>query len=103
MLRVISLIVECCGQHMQPHVFAIAQQMPVLWEQSAKHNLLRCSILTTLMKITQGLGEISNNLHSLLIPVISLATDPTQPSYVYLGEDGLILWWVKDGLLLISV
>lgn len=86
------MIVECCGRHIQPHVLAIAQQMPLLWEQSAKHNLLRCSILTTLMKITQGLGEISSSLHSLLIPVISLATDPTQSSYVYLGEDGLILW-----------
>ncbi|XP_065912020.1 importin-11-like isoform X2 [Dysidea avara] len=91
-LRVISLIIESSGHHIQPHVLTIAQQMPLLWEQSAKHNLLRCSILTTLMKITQGLGNISTSLHSLLIPVITLATDPTQDSYVYLGEDGLTLW-----------
>lgn len=91
-LRVISLIIESSDHHVQPHVLTIAQQMPLLWEQSAKHNLLRCSILTTLMKITQGLGSISTSLHSLLIPVITLATDPTQDSYVYLGEDGLTLW-----------
>ena len=91
-LRVISLVIESSGYHIQPHVLTIAQQMPLLWEQSAKHNLLRCSILTTLMKITQGLGNISTSLHSLLIPVITLATDPTQDSYVYLGEDGLTLW-----------
>jgi len=91
-LRVISLVIESSSHHIQPHVLTIAQQMPLLWEQSAKHNLLRCSILTTLMKITQGLGNISTGLHSLLIPVITLATDPTQDSYVYLGEDGLTLW-----------
>jgi len=91
-LRVISLVIESSDHHIQPHVLTIAQQIPLLWEQSAKHNLLRCSILTTLMKITQGLGNISTSLHSLLIPVITLATDPTQDSYVYLGEDGLTLW-----------
>ena len=37
--------------------------------------MLRCVILSTLNNIMKGLGPLSANLHSFVLPVIQLATN----------------------------
>ena len=38
----------------RPVCSALLHYLPILWEESANHNMLRCAILTTLVYIVQG-------------------------------------------------
>ncbi|XP_065567259.1 importin-11-like [Artemia franciscana] len=91
-LNVISLMIELVGAEIKPYVGGLIQFLPALWEASEQHNMLRCSIISTLVHIVKGLGEFSIELGSFLIPVIHYATDTTQSAHVYLIDDGLELW-----------
>lgn len=92
-LHVLSFIIERVGSHIRPHATRLAQYLPMLWEESADHNMLRCAILTTLIVLVQGLGTLSANLYPFLVPVVKFSTDVSQPPHVYLLEDGLDLWF----------
>ena len=101
----------------------LAQYLPNLWSASEDHDMLRCSILSTLVSIVQGLGTITESIAPFLQDVIMLSTNinnpcrfvyilssclftyffPCQITYpfvclftfsVYLLEDGLELWLV---------
>merc|ERR1719220_3389101 len=76
----------------RPICSALLHYLPTLWEESASHNVLRCSILSTLVFIVQGLGTVSKGLLPFLGPVLELSTDLTQDCHIYLLEDGLELW-----------
>lgn len=91
-LNVLSYIIERMGVSIRPLCSELVQYLPALWDASNDHNMLRCSILTTLVFIVQGLGTISEGLAPFLYPVIRLSTDLKDPCSVYLLEDGLELW-----------
>jgi len=91
-LHVLSFIVERVGCAIQPHAPALVHYLPLLWEESAEHNMLRCAILSALVHLVEGLGVLSEQLYDFLVPVIRLSTDVTQDPHVYLLEDGLELW-----------
>lgn len=92
-LHVLSFIIERVGSHIRPYASSLAQYLPMMWDESSDHNMLRCAILTTLICLVQGLGTLSSNLYPFLIPVIQFSTDVSQPPHVYLLEDGLDLWF----------
>ena len=75
-LNVISFLMERVGPGIQPHVPALLQALPSLWEESLQQNcdMLRTIIITTLVHITNGLGVASEDLHSFILPVVHLAT-----------------------------
>lgn len=50
-----SFMIEMVGAGIQPHAGPLLHYLPLLWEESAEHNMLRCAILTTLVHIVQGL------------------------------------------------
>ena len=91
-LNVLSYLIERVGVSIRPICSALLHYLPTLWEESASHNMLRCSILSTLVFIVQGLGTVSEGLLPFLGPVLELSTDLSQDSHIYLLEDGLELW-----------
>jgi len=91
-LNVLSYLIERVGVSIRPICSALLHYLPTLWEESVSHNMLRCSILSTLVFIVQGLGTVSEGLLPFLGPVLELSTDLTQDSHIYLLEDGLELW-----------
>ena len=81
-LNTLSLLLERMGVAIQPHLSSLLQYLPQLWVESAdaSSSMLRCIILTTLNNIVKGLGPLSVNLHSFVIPVLQLATDVKEAS-----------------------
>ena len=89
----LSFLIERMGTSIRPYCTDLLQYLPSLWDASLDHNMLRCSILTTLVFIVQGMGTIVESMFpSFLQPIIRLSTDITQQCSVYLLEDGLELW-----------
>ena len=72
----------------------LAHYLPNLWSASEDHDMLRCSILGTLVSIVQGLGTITESLAPFLYEVIQMSTNLNNTCSVYLLEDGLELWLV---------
>ncbi|XP_031781070.1 uncharacterized protein LOC100116824 isoform X2 [Nasonia vitripennis] len=91
-LYVISFMIERVGNEIKPHVGALNMYLPELWHQSEHHNMLRCSIVSTLVHLVKALGSDSGILQPLVINVVELSCDMSQAGYVYLLEDGLELW-----------
>jgi hypothetical protein len=91
-LYVMSFIVERVGMQIRPYVGSLIHYLPLLWQESAEHNMLRCAIVSTLVHLVQALGVDSLILSAFLLPVIRLSTDIHQDCHVYLLEDGLELW-----------
>ena len=77
-LNVLSYLIERVGVSIRPVCSALLHYLPTLWEESVSHNMLRCSILSTLVFIVQGLGTVSEGLLPFLGPVLELSIDITQ-------------------------
>lgn len=56
-LNIMSLIVDKMNETINDHVDNLIQYLPMLWEDSANHNMLRCAILATLVGKRGGGGE----------------------------------------------
>lgn len=91
-LSVLSFLIERVDIHIRPFVSQLADYLPFLWQESAEHNMLRCSIVTAFHHLVKSFGAQSVNYHPFLLPVIHYSTDSTNPASVYLLEDGLELW-----------
>lgn len=91
-LSVLSFLIERVDIHIRPFCGQLADYLPFLWQESADHNMLRCSIVTAFHHLVKSFGAQSVIYHSFLIPVIHFSTDATNPASVYLLEDGLELW-----------
>ncbi len=52
-LNVLSYLIERVGVSIRPFCSDLVHYLPALWEASDEHNMLRCSILTTLVFIVQ--------------------------------------------------
>lgn len=94
-LNVLAYLIERVGVGIRDLCTELAQYLPSLWAASDDHDMLRCSILYTLVFIVQGLGTISETLAPFLFSVIHMSTDLNNKCSVYLLEDGLELWLVS--------
>lgn len=50
-LNIMSFIVDKMSGHIQAHAENLCRYLPLLWEESKDHNMLRCAILSTLVRI----------------------------------------------------
>lgn len=91
-LNVLSLLIQRIGDRVKPFATSLSLYLPELWQESGDHNMLRCAIVSTVTHLVEGLGVLSRNMYPFLLHLIHLSTDITQPSHVYLMEDGLDLW-----------
>jgi len=93
-LNVLSYVIERVGVGIRSMCEELAHYLPNLWSASEDHDMLRCSILGTLVSIVQGLGTITESLAPFLYEVIQMSTNLNNSCSVYLLEDGLELWLV---------
>lgn len=94
-LNVLSYVIERVGIGIRGMCEELAHYLPNLWSASDDHDMLRCSILGTLVSIVQGLGSITESLAPFLYDVIFMSTNLNNSCSVYLLEDGLELWLVS--------
>lgn len=88
----LSFLIERVGSDIYPYIGALSSYLPDLWQQSEKHNMLRCAIVSTLVHLEKALGSNSVVVQPLVIKVIEISCDMNQEEHVYLLEDGLELW-----------
>ncbi|XP_029197189.2 importin-11-like [Acropora millepora] len=91
-LNVLSMVIQCIGNKVRPFASSLSLYLPELWQESENHNMLQCTVVSTVTHLVKGLGVLSQNMYSFLLPLIHISTDITQPPHVYLLEDGLDLW-----------
>ena len=61
-LNVLSYLIERVSVGLRDICQGLAHYLPHLWEASSDHEMLRCSILTTLIVIVQSLGTASQSI-----------------------------------------
>ncbi|KAK9506660.1 hypothetical protein O3M35_008554 [Rhynocoris fuscipes] len=95
-LSVLSFIVERVGVAIEPYYNRFIHNLPILWQESESHNMLRCAVVSTLVHLVKALGKINDSeyVSNFILSVIQLSTDVSQEYHVYLLEDGLELWQV---------
>ncbi len=73
---------------------AIVSPLPALWESSDEQNLLRKAVLSVVTKvIAVGSNDaVAALMGSVILPLLTVATNPARPEAIYLMEDGLELW-----------
>lgn len=91
-LHVLSLLIQRIGSKVQPFAIPLSIYLPELWQASGDHSMLQCAIVSTVTHLVEGLGVLSEQMYSFLLPLIQLSTDVSKPSHIYLMEDGLDLW-----------
>ncbi|KAF9164301.1 hypothetical protein DFQ27_002603 [Actinomortierella ambigua] len=91
-LSAMSMIVERMDEHIAPFAQQIIELLPPLWDAAGDQNLLQSAILVIMTKLVESLKSQSLGLHALVMPLIRMSVDPSQPAHVYLMEDGLELW-----------
>ncbi|XP_059610198.1 importin-11 [Phlebotomus argentipes] len=91
-LNIMSFIVDKMSNNIHSQMDNLIEYLPLLWEESVNHNMLRCAIISTLLQIVKALCDIPTKLAPFLYPVISISTNVEEPSHVYLLEEGLELW-----------
>jgi len=91
-LNVLSYLIERVSVGIRDICQGLVHYLPHLWEASSDHEMLRCSILTTLIVIVQSLGTSSHSITDFVFSVVKVSTDFEDKQSVYLLEDGLELW-----------
>ncbi|GAA5866359.1 hypothetical protein JCM3774_006631 [Rhodotorula dairenensis] len=91
--QTLGVIIARVETHIAPYSQQLAVILEQLW-QSSQESHFQTSVLVTLTKLCEALGELSQPLQPQICPIIRSSVDPTNPSCIYLQEDGLELWQV---------
>ncbi|GAA5889895.1 hypothetical protein JCM5296_003642 [Sporobolomyces johnsonii] len=91
--QTLGVVIDRVGAHIAPYAPQLAEILATLWA-GAHENHFQTSLLVTLTKLAEALGDQSQALHPQACPIIQLSVDPSTPSHIYLQEDGLELWQV---------
>ncbi|KZC04053.1 PREDICTED: importin-11 [Dufourea novaeangliae] len=91
-LYVLSFMIERVESEINPYVGVLSSYLPALWQLSEEHNMLRCTIISTLIHLEKALGRESVILQPLVVGVVAFSCDVHQDEHVYLLEEGLRLW-----------
>ena len=91
---IIKYIVDVLGEYIDPCVDTITTELSEVWSKGVgQYALLRGSVLSILVKLTQGLGQKSAaRLHSVTLHVVSSCLNPKDSSVNHLHEMTLRLW-----------
>ncbi|BGP52842.1 hypothetical protein JCM8202v2_000399 [Rhodotorula sphaerocarpa] len=91
--QTLGVVIDRVGAHIMPYSQQLAVILEQLW-QTSQESHFQTSVLVTLTKLAEALGEHCQPLQAQACPIIQASVDPSNPSYVYLQEDGLELWQV---------
>ncbi|SCV68568.1 BQ2448_689 [Microbotryum intermedium] len=89
--QALGVMIDRVGVHIAPYAPQLAEILASLWSSTAE-NHFQVSVLVTLTKLVEALGDKAQALHAQICPIIQHSADPSSPSHVYLQEDGLELW-----------
>lgn len=106
-LKVLGAVIEGLGPNMGiDETLQILEILPALWvteTEHSNHHLIQGAVLQTLSQLVSSCGSTTlqqvDRIYSISLPLIDIATDPSQPLSQYLLDDGLSLW---KGLLVIA-
>lgn len=74
-LYVMSFIIEKMSMSMRIDVQSLVQYLPLLWEESREHNMLRCAIISTLVRVcgmcVRLLCNISYHFFAFFAPTVA--------------------------------
>ncbi|XP_065094368.1 importin-11-like [Ochlerotatus camptorhynchus] len=95
-LYVMSFIIEKMSMSIKLEVENLIQYLPLLWDESREHDMLRCAIISTLLQIIKALYEIPSPepIVAFIYQIIEMSTNINEPSHVYLLDEGLELWLI---------
>lgn len=95
-LYVMSFIIEKMSMSIKLEVESLIQYLPLLWDESREHEMLRCAIISTLLQIIKALYEIPSPepIVAFIYQIIEMSTNVNEPSHVYLLDEGLELWLI---------
>ncbi|ALC41173.1 Ranbp11 [Drosophila busckii] len=98
-LGTMTLLVEKMSEFIEPQALQFIAYLPLLWRESeeSEYNMLRCAIIGTLEQLVRTIRDVPESMKPFLYSVIELSTDLKQDSYVYLIEDGIMLWLAVIG------
>jgi hypothetical protein len=111
-LGLMAFIVEKMSLEIRNQAMNLVQYLPLLWEESAEHNMLCVSIISALvgfdcatlinrfcksipsfqLQIIKAVYDIPEVILKFVYGIISIATNVNEPAHVYLIEEGLELW-----------
>lgn len=66
-LNVLSFIIERVGWEIAPFFDSLVNYLPLLWQHSVGHNMLRCAIVTVLTQIVKVCVSLTLNRLNLHI------------------------------------
>lgn len=92
LLNTIGTIIDAMDLHVVSSSDEIVALLPKLWNENNQENLMKQAIVTTLAKLVKSMRSESIRIHSVMLPTIKMAMDPTSESQVYLLDDSLELW-----------
>lgn len=59
-LNIMSLVIDKMSGNIHGNADSLVQYLPLLWEESKDHNMLRCAILSTLVIMTSNSTNFSS-------------------------------------------
>ncbi|GAA5896429.1 karyopherin KAP120 [Sporobolomyces salmoneus] len=91
----LAAVIGRVGQSIVPFAPKLAEILGTLWvgaQENQPH--FQTSILVTITRLAEALGEASQGLHVQASSIIQTSVDSSRPSHVYLQEDALDFWHV---------
>lgn len=95
----LKLVIEKARSNIVPYALELTNIMACLWQQvgesPSKNNIgnhLHNAIIVTISALVEAIGPNSQEYHDTMIVFVEHSINPSNPSSVYLQEDGLILW-----------
>ncbi|GAA5872418.1 hypothetical protein JCM16303_004510 [Sporobolomyces ruberrimus] len=93
--QTLGVIVARVGEQIIPFAPKLIEILGTLWSGAQENQPhFQTSILVTITRLAEALGEASQALHPQAGAIIQISVDSSRPSHVYLQEDALELWQV---------
>ena len=72
-----------------PHILDL---LPPLWGAAGDEYLIKENILAILTALVTSMGQLSQQYHQMMAPLIESAVEPNSQSQLYLGDEAMELW-----------
>lgn len=91
-LKIMSFIIEKMSLSIKDHANELVAYLPIIWQESGDHCMLKTVVLSTMREILQALQKIPNTLLPFVYSVVQLSTNIEDSAHVYLIDEGLEVW-----------
>lgn len=92
LLNTVGTVIEAMNHHIISSANEIVSILPDLWNENSQENMMKSAIVNVLSKLVKAMRSESVRIHSVLLPTIKMAMDPSSESQIYLIDDSIELW-----------